>query len=101
MPNPDERPGYDSLVVRIKAFKRGAICPSEMWIPLLTTLPPESAWGFLDSLPDDLKLVIRQEYFGLARYRFQPPEPTADSEVAKVIAQWCEQQGDPDAPSKS
>jgi hypothetical protein len=101
MPTLGQNPDFESLVKLIKNFKRSVICPSEMWIPLFTTLPPESARGFLESLPDDLKLLIRQEYFGLAWYRFQAPEPTADLEVAKIIAQWCEQQGNPGASPES
>jgi hypothetical protein len=100
MAQADKDAGYSSLVRLIKHFKRDLISPSEMWLPLFSTLAPESALSFLDSLPEDLKLVIRQEYFGLAHYRFQPPAPTADLEVAKIIAQWCEKQGDPDASPK-
>ena len=41
------------------------------------------------------KVLIRKEYYGLARYRFEPPEVTADLKVAKVIARWCEEHGNP------
>lgn len=101
MPGSEEHPHYDPLIKLIKAYYRGAIAPSMMWDPLFTDLAPESAWRFLESLPEHLKLTIRRDYFGRSWFRFQPPEPTADLEVAKVIAQWCEQQGDPDASSKS
>lgn len=101
MAQPDEHSGYSSLVSLIRQLKRGIISPSQVWEPILFTLPPESAWGFLDSLPDDLKLFLRREYFGMARHWFEPPAQTADLRIAKVIAQWCEQQGDPDASPKS
>lgn len=97
MPALNEPSPHDRLVDKIRAFKRGAISPTDMWLPIFETLIPESAPGFLDSLADDLKILIRQEYFGLARYRFRPPVATSDLKVAQVIAQWCEQQGDPDA----
>jgi hypothetical protein len=61
-----------------------------MWNSLCDTLTPESAQAFLDSLPDDLKAVIRAEY-GLARDGFVPPPETEFREVKQVIARWCEE----------
>ena len=101
MQDPDNSLGYDSLIRVIRLFKRDQIGPSDMWLRIFETLQPESTRAFLDSLPDDLKLLMRQEYFGLARYRFEPPEVTAELIVAKIIAQWCEEQGDPNAPAES
>lgn len=101
MPNSEEHPHYDSLKKVIRNHNRGVICPAEMWGQIFTNLPPEAAWGFLDSLPDPMKLTIRRDYFGRSWFRFQPPQPTADLEVAQVIAQWCEQQGDPGATPES
>ena len=101
MQDPDKAPGYDSLIRVMQLFERGQICPSDMWFRVFETLQPETTRAFLDSLPDDLKLLMRQEYFGLARYRFEPPEVTAELIVAKIIAQWCEEQGDPNASMKS
>jgi len=95
MHDPDGASGYDSLIRMIRLFKRDQISPSDMWLRIFETLHPESARHFLDSLPDDLKLLIRKEYYGLARYRFEPPEDTADLKVAKVIARWCEELGNP------
>jgi hypothetical protein len=88
---------YEFLVRKIRDFQQDRTGPSDMWLPLFGTLPADSARTFLDSLPDDLKFLIRREYFGLAHYRFRPPQGTADLEVSKVIAKWCEEQGDPDA----
>jgi hypothetical protein len=96
-----EASGYDLLIRVIRAFKRDQMGPSDMWLRIFETLRPESARPFLDSLPEDLKLLMRREYFGLARYRFEPPEITAELIVAKIIAQWCEEQGDPSAPAES
>ena len=87
--------GYDSLIRMIRLFKRDQISPSDMWLRIFETLRPESTRHFLDSLPDDLKVLIRKEYYGLARYRFESPEATADLKVAKVIGRWCEEQGNP------
>ena len=101
MQDSDKSLGYDSLIRVIRLFKRDQMSPSDMWLRIFETLQPESARAFLDSLPDDLKLLMRQEYFGLARYRFEPPEVTAELIVAKIIAQWCEEQGDPNASMKS
>lgn len=98
MSNSEEHPRYDSLINLVKNYHRGVIGPSVMWDAIFTELPPESARRFLESLPDHLKLMIRSDYFGRSWFRFQPPEPTAGLEVAKIIAQWCEEHGDP-APS--
>jgi CheY-like chemotaxis protein len=95
MHDPDDASGYESLIRMIRLFERDQISPSDMWLRVFETVRPESARVFLDSLPDDLKVLIRKEYYGLARYRFEPPEETADLKVAKVIARWCEEQGNP------
>ena len=83
-----DRESDESLIRRIRLFRRGAICPSEMWVPLLCSLTPETAADFLDALPEDFKRLLREEYYGPARYRFEAPFDR-DPTIVKIRA-WCE-----------
>lgn len=78
---------------RIRAFKRGVICPTEMWLSLFENLAAGDVAAFLDGLDNDLQAVILEEYQGFASYRFSPswyeqyPIPMQDTITA--IKEWC------------
>ena len=51
-------------------------------------MTPETAADFLDALPEDFKRLLRVEYCGPARYRFEAPFDR-DPTIVK-IREWCE-----------
>jgi hypothetical protein len=91
MPRPSKQSPIQSLLRTIGHYLQARPnFPSDMWGSVFETLTPKSAWSFLESLPEDLKAVIREEYNGLARDRFLPSHNAEHREVKQVIARWCE-----------
>lgn len=81
---------HHRLEERIRAFKYKAICPSDMWLSLFEELAPDEVLDFLSGLPKDLQQVLREEYEGLARYRFEPPCEFECFEVKQMMKRWFE-----------
>jgi hypothetical protein len=83
-----------TLVRRMKLFRRGVICPTEMWMPLFENLTPDEVDAFLDGVDDELQQLILDEYTGLASYRFEPiwieQYAFAERDTVLAIKEWCE-----------
>ena len=86
---------HETLIRRMRLFKRNVICPSEMWLPLCENLDPAEVGGFLDTLDADLQGLILEEYCGEAHYRFLPSwygqHPMQLQAAILAIGEWCEE----------
>jgi hypothetical protein len=78
---------------RIRGFQRGYIEDFELWASVFGSLKPDNAVEFLDSLPDDLKALLRDEYRKPASHRlFEPPHDSDFPELKRVVKAWLERE---------
>ncbi len=87
---------HESLLKVIRLFKRGVICPSEMWIPLFENLHADDVHGFFERLDPELRALILEEYNGFAHNRFSQSRyerySPAVQDTVVAIREWCESQ---------
>jgi hypothetical protein len=81
-----QRTASESVAHAASLYRRGITCPAEMWRVLFDSLPDEKMADFLDGLPGDAQIVLREAFSerpeslqGVSR---QHPGKAA-------VQQWC------------
>lgn len=82
----------------IRLHHRGVICPTEMWMNIADALTPTTANSVLESLPEDVKLQLREVWLERPPAAYVRHTGAELQAVCVQVVQWCEASGPLDRP---